>query len=443
MSLQDEIKQIQGMDEPAELLLSNRYLRELNIQDNELKDMQGKEVSGKAVRIIRQGRIGAAPGGLQTPLSRLLDTAGMLSKFGRDASFQLPEGDGKLQQAEHNDPNVQELDMARSRELAETLIKRLNAELPGWSVGGSITLGEAVNRLATSRGVNQRFQERAAGFWVSATLPREGDLLELVVGRSFFPDASAIDEVVNELVWRARHAETVSELPEGEYPLLLHPEAFSSFIQAFSQAVKGKAIFEGLSPLKDKLGQSIFHDSISILDDPTDKTLSEYTPFGDEGVATKPTMLVENGVLKSYLTDLDYAARLNQPHTGHGSRFPGSLDESIPSGEPGVSSSSWIMPAGTETVSDIMAGMADGVYLLASWDVWSGNLIGGDVSGSTHLAYRIKNGKPIGRIKDMRVSGNIYKWLGEKLLTASQERPITGACSLRVPYYLIDQVKIA
>ena len=443
MTLKQTLDTIRNYPEPAELLLSHRYLREVNFQDNELKDIQCKEVSGKAVRVIHDGRVGAAPGGLQTPVDWLLSTASKLSRLGRSAAFRLPEGDGTLREMTYADPRVTDVDPIRGRELAETVIERLRADLPDWSVSGGVTLGRAVNRLVTSRGIDHLTEERGASFYIQVTLPREGDILDLFMGRSSFPDDTTLDEILNELVWRARQAETVTEMSPGKYPVLLHPMALASFLDAFEQALNGRAVYEGLSPLKDRLGETVFNPWISITDDPTDPTLSGYNPLGDEGTVASPVTLVDRGVLKSFLTDLDYSHRLNQPHTGHGSRFPGSLDESVPSGEASIDSSSWILAPGDTALNDMMSGIEDGIYLLASWDVWSGNLIGGDVSGSTHLAFRIKNGQPAGRIKDMRVSGNLYDLLGKQLLALSRERPQTSASALRAPFCLIDGVTLA
>lgn len=443
MRLQDEMKAIRQMSEPAELLLSHRYLREINFQDNALRDVQCKEVSGKAIRLMHGSRIGTAPGGLNTPLKRLLETARTLAAYGRPETFRLPEGDGRLQEIRQRDARVQDVTVATARDLAERLLDVVGRRLPDWSLSGGVTVGDAVNRLITSRGIDQRFEERAGGFFVQATLPREGDILEIVVGRTAFPDETEFEQVVEDLVWRARQAETVTDLPAGEYPLLLHPEAFDSFLDALSQAVSGRAVFEGLSPLKDKIGIPIISDSITMVDDPLDKTLSGYSPFGDEGTLPEPVTLIDSGRLVSFLTNLDYAARLGHPHTGHGRRFPGILDESGPSGDAGISGSSWVMGPGDTSLADMMAGIVDGVYLLAAYDVWSGNLIGGDISGSTHLAFRIRNGVPAGRIKDMRVSGNLYRMLGDQLVTMSRERPATTACDLKAPFMLIDRVRIA
>ncbi|MBN1295199.1 TldD/PmbA family protein [bacterium] len=443
MMLNDEIARIRTMQDPVELLVSHRYLREINFQDNQLKDIQSREVSGKAVRIIHSGRVGAAPGGLQTPVDRLIDTARDLSSLGRIAAFTLPEGDGRIQEASYMDPLVPDIDLERARDLAVTIIDRLQNRLPAWVIGGGITLGHAVNRLVTSRGIDQHYEEKSAGFHILVTLPREGDLLEVVVGRSRFPDATDLDGILDELTWRARQAETVADMPSGTYPVLFHPEALSGFLSAFEQAINGRMVFDGVSPLINRIGKPIFNPRITLIDDPTDPTLAGYAPFGDEGTAARPITLVENGILQSYLTDLDYAARLGCTHTGHGSRFPGSLDEGRPSGETGIDETNWILSAGDTPVDDMLASISDGIYLLASWDVWSGNIIGGDVSGSTHLAYRIRNGHPVGRIKDMRISGNLYQMLGDQLQTMSRERPDTSAGDLRVPFLLVDGVTLA
>lgn len=443
MGLREEMKFIRDMQDPVELLMSNRYLREINFQDSALRDVQCREVSGKAVRLMQDGRIGTAPGALETPLERLLETARTLSAYGRAETFRLPEGDGRLREQSHGDAQVKEVTVEAARDLAERLLQEVGKRLPEWSLTGSVTVGDAVNRLITSRGIDQRFEERAGGFFVQATLPREGDILDVGIMRSAFPRNGELERVVEELVWRARQAETVTDMPAGEYPLLLHPEALDGFLDALSQAVSGRAVFEGLSPLKDKIGIPIFSENISLTDNALDKSLSGYSPFGDEGTIPEPVSLIDSGRLMSFLTNLEYAARMGHPHTGHGSRFPGSLDGSGPSGDAGISGSSWVMNAGDTPFADMMAGISDGVYLVGSYDVWSGNLIGGDISGSTHLAYRIRNGKPDGRIKNMRVSGNLYRMLGEQLVTMSKERPETNACDLRAPFLLIDKVRVA
>jgi PmbA protein len=437
-----DIRRIRSETEPVELLVSNRNLRTINVLDNELKDIQSKEVSGKAVRVIHNGRAGTAPGSIETPLKRLLDTARDLSKHTRCVSFTLPEGNGKTQQIYHGDPLVPNTDIRIARQLAEQLLTRLQTDLPGWSVSGGVTVGKAANHLVSSRGIDQYFEETACDFYVIVSLPKEGDLLEIVGGRSVYPDSDVFDSFVNDIVWRARQAEKITTFDAGTCQLLLHPEALESILTAFNHAIDGRAVFEGVSPLGDSIGKRIFDSRITITDHPKDKTLSGYTPFGDEGVTPERLTLVENGVLKSFLTNLDYAARLKLPHTGHGSRFPGTLDEARPAGAASIEETSTVINAGDTRFEDMIKSVTNGIFLIATWDVWSGNVVSGEISGSTHLAFRIHNGKLVGRIKDMRFSGNIYSMLGNQLAAVSKERPQTSACALQAPYMLLDRVTI-
>jgi PmbA protein len=439
----DEMARVRHRKEPVELLLSDRHMKEINFQDNVIRDMQCREISGKAVRIIRNGRIGTASGTVDTPLEKLLDTAAEFSRYAGPCNFSLPEGDGKLQESHYEDPSVQSGDIAFARCFVEKLIRQLESELPEWSLSGGAVVGAAVNRLVTSRGIDQRYEERAGCFNVTASLSREGDIPVIVTGRSTFPDAAAFESMVEDFVWRARQAETGAVLSAGEYPVLLHPETLDCFLDAFEQAINGRMVYEHVSPLQDSIGKQVFNPKVTIVDDPLDTSLAGYSPFGDEGTPAEKHTLVDGGALHTFLTNLEYAERLGQPHTGHGKRFPGIFDDGWPSGHAPIAGSSQVMEAGDTSFEDMMKSISDGVYLVESWDIWSGNLISGEISGSTHLAYRVVNGRIAGRIKDMRVSGNIYSLLGDRLAALSKERPETAACALRAPFLLLDRVRIA
>lgn len=443
MVLCDEMERVRHGKDPVELLLSDRYLREINFQDNVIRDIQCKEISGKAVRIMRNGRIGTASGAMDTPLEKLLETAADFSRYAGPGIVTLPEGDGKLRESRYEDPSVQSGDIAVARSFVEKLIRRLESELPEWSLSGGAAVGAAVNRLVTSRGIDRRYEERSGCFNVAAYLSREGDIPVIITGRSTFPDAGAFESMVEDFVWRARQAETGAVLSAGEYPVLLHPETLDCFLDAFEQAINGRMVYEHLSPLRDSIGKQVFNPKLTIVDDPLDTTLSGYSPFGDEGTPAERHTLVGGGVLNTFLTNLEYAERLGHPHTGHGKRFPGTFDEGWPSGHAPISGSSRVLNAGDTSFEDMVKSISDGVYLVESWDIWSGNLISGEISGSTHLAYRVVNGRIAGRIKDMRVSGNIYSLLGDQLATLSKERPETAAGSLRAPFLLLDRVRIA
>ncbi len=240
MDNQNEIRLIKNQIEPAELLISHRYLRTINFQDNELRDIQAREVSGKAVRIIHNGRAGTAPGSVGTPLENLLNTAKELSQHTRPVSFKIPEGSGKTEEAYHQDPLIQNIDIKIARELAERLLSRLESELPQWSLSGGITVGKAINHLVSSKGINQYFEEKACDYYVVASLPKEGDILEVVTSRSQYPNDTMFEAFVNDLVWRAKQAEKVTHIDAGKTMLLLHPEALESILTAFSHAIDGK-----------------------------------------------------------------------------------------------------------------------------------------------------------------------------------------------------------
>src|SRR5262249_59361440 len=80
------------------------------------------------------------------------------------------------------------------------------------------------------------------------------------------------------------------------------------------------AIARGTSFLKDKLGQRIFSETITIIEDPHKHRGLRSKPFDGEGVANKRRALVEKGVLTTWLLDLRSARQLGLATTGHAAR---------------------------------------------------------------------------------------------------------------------------
>jgi PmbA protein len=262
-------------------------------------------------------------------------------------------------------------------------------------------------------------------------------------GRSFFPENTALEDFIGETVNYASSALENDSLSPGKYPVIVHPVALSSFFEALVMAMDGRQVFEGLSPLKHRMGDRICSPMISIADDPAPPELVPYFHVSDEGLPVMRRPLIQNGELKSFLTDLEYAGRLGIPSTGHGQRLETFTYGGEIGVEPHISPTNLVVENGEMPVAEMIRSIQSGLLLIQTWDVWSGTLINGDVSGTVSLGFRIHNGEVKGRVKDMRVSGNIYDFLGKQLAGISLERPATLCGDLLAPYLLINDVSVA
>ena len=90
-------------------------------------------------------------------------------------------------------------------------------------------------------------------------------------------------------------------VPTQRVPIVFAPEVARSIIGAMADAANGDAIYRGASFFTGKLGQQVAASSITLIDDGTLPGLFGSTPFDGEGLPTRRTVLIENGILRSWL----------------------------------------------------------------------------------------------------------------------------------------------
>jgi PmbA protein len=180
-------------------------------------------------------------------------------------------------------------------------------------------------------------------------------------------------------------------------PVVYDPRVSGGLIGHFAGAISGSAIARGTSFLKKAMGQRIFPESISIVDDPHMKRGLRSKPFDGEGVANRRMTLVENGVLTTWLLDTATARQLGLQSTGHAARGTG--------GPPSPSTTNLYMEAGCLTVKELIADIRSGLYIT--------ELIGMGVNGVTGdysrgaSGFWIENGEIAYPVSEITVAGNL------------------------------------
>jgi PmbA protein len=190
------------------------------------------------------------------------------------------------------------------------------------------------------------------------------------------------------------------------------PEGLSVIVTPFEQALSGKSVLQGVSPLAGRIGEQVADPRFSITDDPLLDGRPGSRPFDDEGVPSARLPLVADGVLRGFVYDLETAARAGARSTGHGARgtftkpgigYTNLLIGSSAGGEKGGGS--------RELGGGLLSGITDGLLVDDLIGVGQGNVIAGAFSHPVALAYRIRDGAVVGRVKDAAVAGNVYDLL--------------------------------
>ncbi|RKF16265.1 TldD/PmbA family protein [Roseovarius spongiae] len=108
--------------------------------------------------------------------------------------------------------------------------------------------------------------------------------------------------------------------PTGAWPVLFDERISGSLIGHLVGAANGAAVARGASWLRDRLGEPVLPETLSLIEDPHRPRVSGSRAFDGEGLATRRRAIVENGVLTGWLLDLASARKLGMAPTGNGKR---------------------------------------------------------------------------------------------------------------------------
>src|SRR6202043_2359077 len=93
-------------------------------------------------------------------------------------------------------------------------------------------------------------------------------------------------------------------------PVIFDPMVSSSIIEHIFEGVNGDSVYRGASFLAGKLGEKIAGEQVTVIDDGTMIGGFGTSPFDGEGIPTRRTVVIEKGVLKSYLLNTYTAKKL-------------------------------------------------------------------------------------------------------------------------------------
>jgi len=420
--------------EQAEVFLVSSRAMPIQFEANELKQVQTKESSSTALRIFREGRIGFATASGGGGLEALVDMAVETSQFGSPANFQFPPS-RDYSEVFIFDPKVEEIAMERMVEIGKELIAKIRGHTPDILCDVQVTKGTSSVSLINSQGGEGKYNSSFFSLSLEGILVKDTDML--FVGDSASacrPDFIGIDDLADRVIWQLEMAKKKATVSTKLLPIIFTPHGVASALMSpLVLAFNGKAVFEGASPLKDKLGEQVFDKKLSLWDDATIAYGVGSYPFDDEGVSSQRLPLVTNGVVANFLYDLQTAALAGTKSTGNGQRVGG--------GFPSPAISSLILGGGDVSFQAMMEDMKEGLIVEQLMGAEQGNLLGGDFGGNVLLGYKVENGEIVGRVKDTMIAGNVYKVLKELLGIGQEARWVGGI--LQTPPLYCSHVSVA
>jgi PmbA protein len=180
-------------------------------------------------------------------------------------------------------------------------------------------------------------------------------------------------------------------------PVVLDPLVAVSMLDHIFEGVNGDSVYRGASFLAGKLGQKIAGDRVTVIDDGTMVGGFGTSPFDGEGIPSRRTVVIENGVLKSYLLNTYTAKKLGLETTANASRGL--------AGTPGIGPGNYFLQPGTETPQQIISEIKDGLYV-TEFLGHGANLVTGDYSRGASGLW-ISGGELAYPVEEITVAGNL------------------------------------
>jgi PmbA protein len=187
------------------------------------------------------------------------------------------------------------------------------------------------------------------------------------------------------------------KIETGDLPIVFDPDAGRGILGLLLGCISGGAIYRKSSYLIDREGSEVASSLVHVADDPLIKRAPGSRPYDGDGLPARKNVVVEGGVLKTYLLDVYSARKLGRKSNGCASRGVG--------GSPHVGSSNFIMAAGTSKKEDIIASVPRGLYVTSMMG-FGFNGVTGDFSRGAE-GFLIENGK-LGRpVGEITISANV------------------------------------
>jgi PmbA protein len=271
------------------------------------------------------------------------------------------------------------------------------------SEGGSFNAYSGTRVFANSRGFLGSY--RTSSCSLSTTpVARQGDAMERDFWYSSARSHAKLDSPAN--VGRRAAERTVRRLgarkvPTQKVPVIFDSVTARSLLGNIFEAVEGDSIYRNASFLAGKLGERVASENVTIVDDGCLPGLFGTSPFDDEGVPSRRTVVMDRGVLQSYLLNSYAARKLGLLTTGNAARGI--------TGNAGVGHGNFFLEKGERSPEEMIRGIRQGLYVteLIGQGV---NIVTGDYSRGAAGLW-IENGEFAYPVSEITIAANLQQML--------------------------------
>ncbi len=405
----------------------------VKFEANRLKELNARQSAGLALRVIANGRIGFASSTRPGDVDGLVLAAMETAPFGPEAKFDFPARSEPADVAAF-DWATQQLAVDDMIAMGQRLIDAVRRVEPEIQCEAHIRRTAGTISLANSNGGEFSYRDSMLSAWVYGTLIRGTDMLFVGDGDATCRAEVDLERIEREVAAQIEHSRRNAETRTADLPVVFTSMGVvEALVGPLTTAFNGRLVHQGQSPLGDSLGQAKYDPRISVHDDATLDMRPGARPFDDEGIPSRRTALIEGGVVRNFLYDLQTAGLAHVEPTGSAQR---SLTT-----QPTIGLTCLTIAPGDSSFAEMVAGIKEGIVVEELMGAGQGNVIGGDFSGNVLLGYKIENGEIVGRVKNTMVAGNVHQALSRVGAVGREQRWVGG--TVLAPPVMVERLSVS
>ena len=412
----------------------------IEFRSGKLESIKSKETEGIALRVIANGRLGFSTTTDMSDASTLGKAAIAAAAFGEKAEFSFSD-DNPTPRDDVYDKEINDVSEEALIDLGEKVIGKLRDADPQGDI--NVGLAKTVETIAIRNASGLDVEEERTHISLSASLGKtsEGDIFVLFDEQEVraMSDLDP-DRLVKHIVDFLRYGKKIVSTESKKLPVVFTPNGTIALLLPLLVGFNGKSVYTGTSPLKGRIGERAFDPRFSVTDDGRVSRGPRSSAFDDEGTTSSRTPLVSQGTIEGFTYDLWTAALAKASPTGNGYKggLMGGGGFRTP---PSIGVSNVLVSAGDASEKEMIASIEEGLLVESVLGLGQGNIAAGEFSNNVAVAFKIEDGKIVGRVKNTMISGNTYTLLKDNLIALGRN-PTWAMGILNTPAIAVDGISV-
>ncbi len=397
---------------------------------------------GIGLRVVRDGRLGFAYTSDPSRITEAGRNALDLTRLAPVTGYILPVGGGPYAEIPGlDDPALVAMEPEEAVEMSGELVEAASEVHPEASVaGGGVAFGQGAIAVANSEGVS--VASHGTSISVSAyVVLRDATVstgYESFSSRAKDIDARAVGKAAAQMALEGQGAKALEE--GGEMMVIFRPTALAELLDyTLVPSVIGDAAQRGESAFTDREGQQVAAPDVTVVDDPTIPGGLSSGRSDDEGVSSRPNILIDGGVLQGFLYDSFTANQYGLQSTGNAVRGGGSGWKTQP--EAGVSNVVVQVPS-RGNLDDLVAEVDRGLLIHDVMGAHTANKSTLDFSINTTMPFEVRKGEIVGVRDPVMLGGNLGDALQKVLGAGGRPRQCPVGANVVLPWIAMDGVTV-